>query len=95
MYSSNPKDWYFEVMPCEHDSNMLYLALSQDKECLDDGLTSDELPLEIVNLLKPLGVYTEAEVEESVFEVLTSDTIDELKDKLIALGFNYNKFTPD
>lgn len=95
MYSSNPKDWYFELMPCEHDSNMLYLGLSQDKEFLDDSLTADDLPVEIVNLLRPLGVYTEAELQESVFEVLTSDTVDELKDKLIALGFNYNKFTPD
>lgn len=87
-YSNNPKDWYFDVLDEEGE---LTLALSQSPRMLDDSLGSHNLPEEIKKLLAPLGVYVEAELAESVWEVYTI-TIVELTSKMIELGFNKTDF---
>ena len=88
-YSSDPKDWYFDVL--EDEEGELTLALSQDGGMLDDSLGSHNLPLQIKKLIEPLGVYVHAELAESVWEVIDTD-YNALTSGMITLGFTKADF---
>lgn len=87
-YSTNPKDWYFDVYH-DSDEDLTLLALTMDESCLDDDLGTDNLPEEIVNLLLSIGINAVIEHEESIFSLDTDMPWEQLFVEIKALGFNY------
>lgn len=87
-YSDKPEDWYFEVY--EQHEDISSIALSNNASMLDDQLGAHNLPQKIKDLLRPLGVYVDSELMESIFE-LTGDSKN-IEEEMIKLGFNKVKF---
>lgn len=91
-YSKNPEDWYYTLYfkKDEHDANTIALSIYPDM--LDDELGSHNLPKEIAKKLELAGVFTEAELMESVWELKDQSIMDEFtagafEQNLILLGF--------
>lgn len=101
MYSDKPQNWYFQTM-MEPENLVIdasvFIALSPYSTHMDDEVIADELPQNIKNLLSSVGVYTETETAEGVFDVMiknpTEEKLKEFNLKLIGLGFNEVSFTP-
>ena len=92
-YSKNPKDWYFDVQgKDEVVGELSALMLTPYKDMLDDELGGWNLPQEIKDLLAPLGVNAEEELLESIFEIDSESTEEELIASIKALGFNHVNF---
>ena len=87
--SVNPSDWTFDVARNEGEKNELLLYLNCDKLGKDE-IRAEDLPKEIVDLLLPLGVDTNCEAMESIFEVKTSLSPKKFIKKLQELNFVYD-----
>lgn len=85
MYSKNPQDWFFDIL--DEDEDLRSLALSESPSMLDDQLGAHNLPLPIKKLLSSAGVYTEAELMESVFEIHSDASTPDLIKTLTDMGF--------
>jgi len=87
-YSSDPKDWYFDVY--DGGDGRLFVCLSMDPDCLDDDLGSYNLPNAIKKALDDCWIHTGCESEESVWEVYKGHVKETIMKAMIAKGFVHN-----
>jgi len=93
------KNYMFNVSipaPGEEDFNPLSICLVEDKfwkqeNCLDDSLGYHNLPKNVIKSLENAGIFGEAELMESIWEVVDiTRTKQSVIDSMINEGFIYN-----
>ncbi len=87
-YSSDPKDWYFDVY--DGDAGRVFVCLSMDPDCLDDDLGSYNLPNAIKKAMDECWINTRCESEESVWEVFRGHKKETIVKAMIDKGFVHN-----
>jgi hypothetical protein len=95
-YSDKPEDWHFQIVKDKPDEGIPYIiALSMSSHTLDDSLGSHNLPAPISKILRRCGVYTESELQESVWEIreeYSHLSVEELETLVSSHGFKKVNF---